>query len=381
MRYGVAVGATLLALALTYAFAPYLQRVIFVLFWPAVIGAAWFGGMGPAILASTLSVLAVDYFLLGPPGQLAPATPDDLIPLAVFLFAAGTVALLTNAARAARRAAGHAATQNAELAHELELQAMELEQQLEESQSLSEELEQSTEELIDRTAAAEEAEQYTKGVLDSIANPFVVHDAEWRFRSINPAAAAIFDQSPRASNDSPIGRVLWEVYPDIVGTVFERECAVRPRSDARSRSRRSIRGAASGRMLSCFPLADGGLATQWTDITTRKRAEETEHYLSRVSEVLGSSLDYETTLERLARMIVPELADWCAVHVAEGDGQARQLAVAHVDPAKVAWARELNERYPARAGATSGVPNVLRTGEPELHPTITDRDAHRGRSG
>jgi K+-sensing histidine kinase KdpD len=36
-----------------------------VLFWPAVIGAAWFGGMGPAILASTLSVLAVDYFLLG----------------------------------------------------------------------------------------------------------------------------------------------------------------------------------------------------------------------------------------------------------------------------------------------------------------------------
>jgi K+-sensing histidine kinase KdpD len=80
VRYLVAVGATVVALALTFAFAPYLQRVIFVLFWPAVIGAAWFGGIGPAILASTLSVLAADYFLIGTPGELALATADDLIP-------------------------------------------------------------------------------------------------------------------------------------------------------------------------------------------------------------------------------------------------------------------------------------------------------------
>ena len=372
VRYGVAVGATLLALAVTYSIAPYLQRVIFVLFWPAVISAAWFGGFGPAILASTLSVLAADYFLIGTPGELAPATPDDLIPLAVFLFASGAVALLTNAARSARRLAGEAAQQNAELAHELELQAIELEQQLEESQALSEELEQSAEELADRTAAAETAEQYAKGVLDSIAHPFVVHDADWRFRSINPAAAAIFTQSPRSSNEPPIGRVLWDVYPDLVGTVFEREMrrAATERRMVTFEAFYPARGEWS--MVSCFPLADGGLATQWTDITERKRAEEAEHYLSRASELLGSSLDYETTLERLARMIVPKLADWCAVHVVEGEGAPRQLAVAHVDPTKVAWAREVNARYPQRADASTGVPNVLRTGEPELYPDITD---------
>ena len=372
VRYAAAVGATLLALAVTIPIASYLQRVIFVLFWPAVIGAAWFGGLGPAILASALSVLLVDYFLIGPPGQLAIATPEDLVPLAVFLFASTAVALLTDATRTARRTAAQAAAQNAELAHELELQATELEQQLEESQSLSEELEQSTEELAKRTAAAEAADTFTKGILDSIAHPFVVHDADWRFRYINEAAAAVFRQSPRASHDSPMGRVLWDVYPDIVGTAFEREMrrAAAERRPVTFEALYAARG--EWLALSCFPLADGGLATQWIDITTRKRAEEAERYLTRASEVLASSLDYETTLRQLAQVVVPELADWCAVHIVEEDGVPRQLAVAHVDADKVAWAGEINRRYPPRLGASTGVPNVLRTGRPEIHGEITD---------
>ena len=232
------------------------------LFWPAVIGAAWFGGVGPAMLASALSVLLVDYFLLGPPGELEPTSPEDLFPLIVFLFASTAVALLTNATRTARRTAAQAARQNAELAHELELQAMELEQQLEESQALSEELEQSAEELADRTAAAESAETFTKSVLDSIAHPFVVHDAQWRFRFINEAAAAVFRQSPRASNEPPIGRVVWEVYPDIVGTVFEREMR-RAATDRRPLTFEAFYpGRGEWSALSCFPLPDGGLATQ-----------------------------------------------------------------------------------------------------------------------
>jgi len=372
IRYAVAVGAALLALAVTFPIAPYLQRVIFVLFWPAVIGAAWFGGVGPAMLASVLSVLLADYFFIGPPGTLSISSPDDLIPLAVFLFSSIAVALLTDATRSARRTAAQAATRNAELVHELELQAGELGQQLEESQALSEELEQSTEELAERTAAAEAAEAFTKGILDSIAHPFVVHDADWRFRYINEAAAAVFRQSPRASNDPPIGRVLWEVYPDIVGTDFEREM----RRAATERQPVTFEAFYPGRgewlTLSCFPLADGGLATQWIDITARRRAEEADRYLTRASQVLGSSLDYETTLRQLAQVVVPELADWCAVHIVEEDGVPRELAVAHVDPEKVAWAREISRRYPPRLDAPAGVPNVLRTAQPELYPDITD---------
>jgi PAS domain-containing protein len=372
MRYAFAIAATLLALAVTAPLAPYLERVIFVLFWPAVIASAWFGGIGPAVLASVLSVFAADYFLIGAPGEITPTSPEDLIPLAAFLFASSAVSLLTNTARSAQRTAAQAASRNAELAHEIELQAMELEQQLEESQVLSEELEQSSAELADRTASAEAAELFTKGVLESIAHPFVVHDADWRFRFINDAAAAVFRQSPRASHEAPLGRVLWEVYPDIVGTVFEREM----RRAATERRPVSFEAFYPGRgewiSLSCFPLADGGLATQWTDITARKRAEETELYLARASEVLASSLDYETTLERLAQILVPQLADWSSVHIVDDDGTVRQLAVAHVDPEKTAWAREINRRYPPRMDAPTGMPNVLRTGQPEVYSDITD---------
>jgi signal transduction histidine kinase/PAS domain-containing protein len=371
-RYAVAVGASLLALALTYPFASVLQRAIFVLFWPAVLGVAWYGGFGPAVLASALAVLAVDYFLVGTPGQLAPASLDDLIPFAVFLLASVAVSSLVNMARSAQTAAAKAAMQNAELASELELQAMELEQQLEESQSLSEELEQSTEELADRTAAAEAAEHFTAGILSSITHPFVVHDADWRFRFINDAASAVLRSPPGESHEPPIGRVLWEAYPDIVGTVFEREMrrAATERKPVTFEAYYPARGAWTA--LTCFPLADGGLATQWIDITERKRAEERDQCLARASEVLGSSLDYETTLDQLARVVVPSIADWCAVHVVDESGVAQQLSIAHVDPEKVRWARELNQRYPPRDDAPTGVPNVLRTGQPELHSEISD---------
>src|SRR3712207_7084504 len=60
-----------------------------------------------------------------------------------------------------------------------------------------------------------------------------------------------------------------------------------------------------------------------------------------------STLFPYTTLFRsrtIAELAVPHLADWCAVDVLGEDGAIRRLAVAHVDPEKVAWAHELHER-------------------------------------
>jgi signal transduction histidine kinase len=48
------------------------------------------------------------------------------------------------------------------------------------------------------------------------------------------------------------------------------------------------------------------------------------------------------------------------------------VAVAHVDPAKVAWAAELNERYPADPEARTGAHEVVRTGRPLLYTEIPD---------
>jgi PAS domain S-box-containing protein len=106
------------------------------------------------------------------------------------------------------------------------------------------------------------------------------------------------------------------------------------------------------------------------DITERQRAEDAQRFLAEASGLLASSLDYETTLASVAKLAVPKLADWCTVHVVKENGELRQLAVAHADPARVEAARELQRRFPLNPDAPIGVANVLRTGRPEFYPHI-----------
>lgn len=268
---------------------------------------------------------------------------------------------------------------------DLEERSVELEQQVEESQSLNEELKQTAEALADAMQEAElardeaaSAEEYIRGILESITDPFVVHDADWRFRYINDAALRSFEKSGRGGRDHLIGRVVWEEYPELADTKFHTEMhrAAEQRTPVIFEEYYSQTGTWSE--MSCYPLADGGLATSWKDITDRKRAEAEQHYLASATAILASSLDYEDTLAALARLLVPELADWCAVTIADEDGALRQLAVAHVNPSKVDLARELNTRYPPDPNVPRGVPLVIRTGEPELIPEVTDEMLMQG---
>ena len=95
-------------------------------------------------------------------------------------------------------------------------------------------------------------------------------------------------------------------------------------------------------------------------------------FLAEASRVLSRSLDYRATLEEVARLSVPRIADWCAVHVVDDHGVPQQLALAHVDPSKIRWAEEIQERYPPAMNSPTGVPNVIRTGRSELHSEISD---------
>jgi PAS domain S-box-containing protein len=95
------------------------------------------------------------------------------------------------------------------------------------------------------------------------------------------------------------------------------------------------------------------------------------HFLADASLELSSSLDYEVTLRKVARLAVPWFADWCSIAV-DQDGELRTLAVAHVDPDKVAMAEELQRRFPPDPEATTGTYQVFRSGRSELTPEITD---------
>jgi PAS domain S-box-containing protein len=109
-----------------------------------------------------------------------------------------------------------------------------------------------------------------------------------------------------------------------------------------------------------------------TDIHDRKRIEEQRSFIVAAGDTLARSLDYRETLRQVAELAAGNIADWCSVHIVESDGTIAQLAIAHRDPAKVTFARELQERYPPDPASATGAPAVIRSGEPELVPEITE---------
>jgi PAS domain S-box-containing protein len=106
------------------------------------------------------------------------------------------------------------------------------------------------------------------------------------------------------------------------------------------------------------------------NVDRERAALEQTAFLAEVSAVLDQSLDLDRTLSAVADLVVRRIADWCSIDVPEAGGALRNVAVAHVDPDKVAVAHRMRERYPPEGGGQSGAPNVVRTGEPELYAEI-----------
>jgi len=126
----------------------------------------------------------------------------------------------------------------------------------------------------------------------------------------------------------------------------------------------------------------GGKRVRWfgtaTDIDEQKRAAQRSAFLSAASKRLSSSLDYEETLGSVAQLAVPDFADWATVDLLGPEGAIRRVAVAHVDPEKTSLGWEFSRKFPSELQSPGGVGKVVRTGEPELVPTITDEMMVKG---
>ena len=109
-----------------------------------------------------------------------------------------------------------------------------------------------------------------------------------------------------------------------------------------------------------------------TDIHDRKVIEEQRAFIIAAGDELSRTLDYRESMRRIAELAAAEVADWCSVHIVETDGTITEIALAHRDPAKLTFARELQERYPPSPDASTGVAAVIRRGEAELVPEIPD---------
>jgi signal transduction histidine kinase len=118
-----------------------------------------------------------------------------------------------------------------------------------------------------------------------------------------------------------------------------------------------------------------------TAVAVQKQLEQVlqgTKLLSDASRVLSSTLDYETTLDTVARLTVDSMADWCAMDLVEPDGRIRQAIVAHHDEQKVRWAKELRKRYPPDYSEPTGVGEVIRSGKPQIYPEITEEMIRAG---
>jgi PAS domain S-box-containing protein len=151
--------------------------------------------------------------------------------------------------------------------------------------------------------------------------------------------------------------------------------------DAVMRFRVKATGEERWSVVKATPIFDGEgdvlmAINVFEDITEHKESELRARFLADAATVLASSLDYETTLQQVAELAIPSMADGCVVELGDQDGTLVPVAVAHRHPEKAALMRELDEEYPPDPRAPRGVTHVFRAGDSELYPSV-DADVAR----
>ncbi|HWS56834.1 MAG TPA: CHASE domain-containing protein, partial [Pyrinomonadaceae bacterium] len=233
-----------------------------------------------------------------------------------------------------------------------------------------------------------ESHAEVKDILESISDAFYAVDAEWRFTYVNRRAEELWGRR----REDLVGRSLWDEFPEAVGSRVHEELL---RAAA---GRRPVNFETLSPILdrwlevSAYPTGRG-LSVYFRDITARKRAEEEREqllgrereareraegaegraaFLASASAALDSSLEYETTLETVAHLAVPALADYCFFDLVAPGGRIQRVAWKHKDP-------ETNEEFdgvwrsaPPRDLGDDAVARALRTGRTEFVPEVTE---------
>jgi len=235
--------------------------------------------------------------------------------------------------------------------------------------------------MSEKSHDALEPQRWLATTLRSIGDGVIATDAHGRVTMMNPVAEQLTGRTILESR----GKTLAEVMQLISGVTRKPiETPV-----ARVLREGLVAGLAHDAVLIHpdgheIPIADSaapireddgtvhGVVLVFRDASAEKMAAVRHEFIVEATATLASSLDYHETLVRLAELAVPRLADWCIVHERDDEGGAKQVAVAHVDPAKREMARDYARRIPIDMNAPRGAPAVMRTGRSELYPEISD---------
>lgn len=221
-------------------------------------------------------------------------------------------------------------------------------------------------------------------ILHGVADGITVQDRTGRLTYANDAAIRVLGYpSQEALLAAPIQEVLSKfdildedgnLYPlqQLPGRLVIQGM---PSASATIRFRYKETGEERWSLVKARPVLDSQGMTElavniFQDITELMVIDRTQRILAETGELLSAPLDYKIRLSNLAQLLVPQMADWCSIHLIEEDESINNLVVVHSDPKKVALVEELQQRYPPDLNAGAGVANVLRTGKSEHYPDI-----------
>lgn len=226
-------------------------------------------------------------------------------------------------------------------------------------------------------ARAEESERYYKLVADTVPQMVWTSLPDGSIDYTNRGWHEYTGQSFEETLGSGWAKVLHpDDYDRTVGT-WRRSVEMGEEYYIVYRLRRGADGAYRWHIGRALQLRDEeGNIVKWfgtsTDIDDQKRSEESLRFLAHASRVLSSSLEYKSTLGAVARLAVPDFADWCAVDMFDENGVLGRLAVGHKDPRKIELAHELYRRYPPDLDAPGPLQEALKAGKSQLAPEVPD---------
>ncbi len=208
-----------------------------------------------------------------------------------------------------------------------------------------------------------------RAIYDHALDAMLIADATGRIIDANVAATTLFGRERSDILTLRLSDLLPE--PERAGG----PCAQQKNDPAQREERRVVRP--DGRVIHVEYSArsnflPGRHLSVLRDIDDRRRTEEQLRFLAEASGALADSLDYDSTLQRLADIAVPALADWVAVDIVQDDGSLCRKAAAHAQPSQRTGVFELAALWPSRRGDATGPARVARTLTSELSTEVPD---------
>ena len=324
LRNGAAIVLVVLASGLAVALRQWLWPTLLAPYYGAILLAVWYGGLGSGLTAVGLSLLAIPIWVFQPIGVWS-LNWSDLSGQVAF----AVVSLLITGLSVSRDRA------------EAEMRS---------------------------------SERRFRTMLETANEGVWLIDRDARTQYVNDRMAALLGATPERITAST---VLDFVFPEDLSAVREWiDANLTGRSEELDFRFRRVDGEEVLVVAGTSPVRDDagrvvGALGLFTDVTARRRAEAALRLLDEAGRALASSLDYEETLQRVAWLAVPALADWCVVDLLEEGGVVSRVALAHADPEHAELAARLRE-FSASFRIDGPEVQVIRTGSSLFLETVTD---------